>query len=333
MNIAPQKFILAFPIQKPVIGRTRSILFLCIAIVYGLVLSQIPDSHFKDFSHYLRYAESSWLFLTRYADAGLFSTFANEPVWLLINVGLGIFLESDTVVRTIIFFGASSIAWLILRYYPEHLVWLILFLFLPQIVKNYLIHLRQGTAIAVFLWGWFAVSLRSRWLLLGLTPLIHTSFFLILILLGFARVLRIIRFAPNLNVISYIFVGIVLALTMGFLADLLGARQAERYLFGRGDISGLGFLFWIIILGIMLSAGKTWMREHVFESGIIIFYLSTYWLIEVTARIFESGLIIVLLAGLTLRSWRRKIFLGMIFGGGGLVWFLEGTSLFGFGSS
>ncbi|HSH42221.1 MAG TPA: hypothetical protein VK973_08880, partial [Arenicellales bacterium] len=42
------------------------------------------------------------------------------------------------------------------------------------------------------------------------------------------------------------------------------------------------------------------------------FYLCTYWLLEVTARIFESGMLPILFAGLLLTGWRRPAFLTLI---------------------
>lgn len=333
MNAAQQQFAATLPIGNPVIGYTRSFFFLCMAVAYGFVLSQLPDVHFSDFRNYLVYAESSWLIALDYADGGLLRILSNEPVWLLINAGLGLFLDPETVVRTIIFFGATSVAWLILRHYPQHFIWLILFLFLPQVIKNYLIHLRQGAAIAVFLWGWFAVNRTSRWLLMGLTPFIHASFFFILALLALTWLLRSIRFASDLKTVTYVAAGIAVGLGLGVLAELLGARQGTHYEFKRTDVSGLGFLLWVMILGIMLSAGKTWLREHAFEIGVVTFYLVTYWLIEVTARIFESGMMVVLLAGLTLRGWRRQAFLGIVLGAGALAWVLRiGQPALGFGA-
>ncbi len=323
MNAVLQKVASTFPFGNPVIGRSRSFFFICIALTYGFVLSQLPDQDFKDFNNYLVYAESSSLIALSYAAGGFLGILANEPVWLLINSGLGLFMDPEMVVRAIIFFGASSVTWLILRHYPKHFFWLILFLLLPQVIKNYLIHLRQGAAITVFLWGWFAGNRSSRWLLMGLTPFIHASFFFILVLLASTWILRFTRFGSDLKIITYGFVGIAFGLGLSFLAELLGARQAGEYAFERTDVSGLGFLLWAIILSIMLSAGKSWLREHTFESGIVTFYLMTYWLIEVTARIFESGLIVVLFAGLTLRGWRRQVFLGILLGAGAIAWVLR----------
>ncbi len=270
MNAVSQKVASTFPFGSPVISWSRSLFFISIALTYGFVLSHLPDQDFKDFNNYLIYAESSSLIALSYAGGGFLSVLANEPVWLLINSGLGLFMDPEMVVRTIIFFGASSVVWLILRHYPKHFYWLILFLFLPQVIKNYLIHLRQGAAITVFLWGWFAVNRSSRWFLMGLTPFIHSSFFFILGLLALTWMLRFTRFGPALKTITYGFVGIALGLGLGFLVELIGARQAGDYAFERTDVSGLGFLLWAIILIIMLSAGKSWLRDHTFKIGTLL---------------------------------------------------------------
>ena len=311
----------------------KSVFFLIIALVYGYVVSQLPDTHFKDFTNYLVYADRSWDILISYNLRGALAVFSNEPVWLLINSGLGLYLEPETVVRTIIFFSASSVAWLILRHYPQYFFVVVLFLLLPQVIKNFLIHLRQGVAIALFLWGWFSVNRSVRWVLLGLTPFIHSSFFIVLPLLWLSKTMTAIRIDSALRAIAYCISGLAVVIGLGLVAEMLGARQAEQYAFDAADISGLGFLLWLVLLGIMVTAGKTYLREHAFASGLIVFYLVTYWFIEVTARIFESGLIVVLLAGLALWGWRKLAFLGIVLGAGMLAWFMRlGLPTLGFAS-
>jgi hypothetical protein len=333
MKVVLYKINPLFSAENLMIERAKSLIFMCVALLYGFFLSQLTDVHFYDFTNYLIYAENSWLIALSYSEGDFLNILSNEPVWLMINAGLGLFLDAEIIVRSIIFFGASSFAWLILRHYSQYFFYLILFVFLPQLIKNYLIHLRQGLAIAVFLYGWFAVNRSSRWLLMGLAPFIHASFFFILILMASAWVMRFFRFGPDLRTITYVVAGVSFSLGLGVLAEFFGARQGGQYAFERTEVSGLGFVLWAMILGIMLSSDKSWLREHVFESGIITFYLVTYWLIEVTARIFESGLIVVLVAGLSLRGWRRQAFLSIILGAGALSWVLRfDKPAFGFAS-
>jgi hypothetical protein len=115
---------------------------------------------------------------------------------------------------------------------------------------------------------------------------------------------------------------------------VLGARQAAQYDFHMTEVSGLGFVLWFVIFVLWVFEGRSFLREHVFETGMIVFYLSTYWLIEVTARIFESGMLLVLLAGLALPGWRRLGFLAVIVAYGSATWLLRtGQPAMGFGIS
>ena len=128
------------------------------------------------------------------------------------------------------------------------------------------------------------------------------------------------------------FVGIGFGTGLGLLASFLGARQVETYQFSMGDISGLGFLFWMLVFAVMCLQGRTFMRRHGFEISAIVFYLSTYFLIEVTARIFESMLLPVLLAGLHMTNWRRMTFNSLIIFFGVLTYLLRiGKPWLGFG--
>jgi hypothetical protein len=117
--------------------------------------------------------------------------------------------------------------------------------------------------------------------------------------------------------------GIATSVSLSFIAESLEARQAALYAFEATEVSGLAFLQWSILLTIMLSCDINWVRINSFAIGIVIFYLSTYWFLEVTARIFESGLIVVLLTGLTLEGWRRRTFLVIVFSAGILAWLLR----------
>ena len=324
----------AFPDDSYKSGRTQRFSILCISIAYGYVMSQLPDIEFHDFYNYLGYADNSLIILLRNFQNGIAAFLSNEPVWLIINAGLRMQLGTEAVVRTIIFFSAFSFAWLVLRHHPKQFIWLILFLFLPQVIKNYLIHLRQGVAIAIFLWGWFSVKGYLRWLLIGLAPFIHASFFFILFLLALTQILRILRFASGLKAITYGSAGLVVALSMGALAELVAARQGEFYTFAQSGGSGLGFLLWVLILILMISTGKTWLRKHAFECGLVIFYIVNYWLNEVSGRIFESGLIVVLIACLSLPGWKKYTFLVLVISTGALTWFLRTWQpAFGFASA
>jgi hypothetical protein len=226
------------------------------ALIFGILLSHVPTEQFKDFNNYLVYAELSLPRLLDLLGRGMLPVLANEPVWLLINTVLGAIFPEDTVVRVIIFVTATSTAWLVLTSQPRHLIWLMVFLLLPVVVKNHLIHLRQGLAIAVFLWGWFSQGRSSRWLLMCLAPFVHASFFFVLGILWASKAMRYLQIGPDIRTIVFASMGWGTGLGLGWFASALGARQVETYAFSMPQVSGLGFLMWFGILGLWMLEGK-----------------------------------------------------------------------------
>ncbi len=322
-----------FPLPKLEIrkwgGRMASAFF---AILYGLFFAGLPLLAFKDRGNYLDYTTLSDIRLSDWLTQGILTTLSNEPVWLLINMGLSQFLAPEEVLRAIIFFPAVTVAYLALRADPKNAIWIILFLFLPQVIKNHIIHLRQGLAIAVFLLGWFNTNRNVRWFFIFLTPFIHASFFFIIMLIILINISKKLRLAPDLRSLLFVGAGTAVGMNLGYLAMIFGSRKAQEYAFTAADISGLGFIFWAGIAILMALEGKNFFRQYTFPYAIILFYLATYFLVEVSARIFENGLLLVLLAGLQMRSWRKGLFITEILGYGILQWLLRfGMSKLGFG--
>src|SRR5690625_4311379 len=166
----------------------RWFLVLLLAALYGWTVSQLPNEGFKDFTNYLVYANNSWNILEGRTQKGLFSMLANEPLWLILNSFLASFLSPENTVRALIFLSGFTVsATLLHNSRVEQIHWVLLFLLLPAVIKNHLIHIRQGVAIALFLYGWFSSSRPLKWILLSLTPFIHASFFFVLAILAFSN--------------------------------------------------------------------------------------------------------------------------------------------------
>jgi len=298
--------------QRKNIGLKYRLVTFIVAIAYGGILASLPLEVFKDRENYLIYAANSWSILNQYWTQSPLVALSNEPIWLLINSFLAILLPPENTLRIIIFVPAFIVAWIVLQQNPRHLVLLLLILLYPPVIKNHIIHLRQGAAIAVFLMGWVTKCKPLRWLLIGITPFIHASFFFVLGLLGLSQLAIKMRLGPDVRTLLFAASGIIISLVIGWLAALLGARQSQQYQFVMADVSGLGFILWASVLIVLCMQGRRYMRSHAFEIGAIIFYLVTYFFIEIAARIFESVLLLVLLAGLQLTGWRRSAFLAII---------------------
>ncbi len=293
------------------INKYRIAIFL-LSVLYASVLAWLPVDVFKDRVNYLIYAEQSFGILMRYLETGFLPVIANEPIWLLMNAFLGLMLPPELTVRVIIFVPALMVSYYVLCTDPRKFFWLLLIIFFPSVIKNHIIHLRQGVAIAIFLAAWFTKNRYLRLFLYTLTPFIHASFFFVIGLLVLTKIVKRLRFAADLRTLTFLVFSLVVGSGLGWIAALLGARQATEYQFTVTNVSGFGFVLWCVMFLILSMEGKAFIRTHSFELGAIVFYLGTYFLIEVTARIFESAMIPVLLAGLQLSGWRRQSFQALL---------------------
>lgn len=118
-----------------------------------------------------------------------------------------------------------------------------------------------------------------------------------------------LRFAYDVRAFFYVLLGVSFGTCLGFIASALGARQADGYEFTMANVSGLGFIFWLGVLVLYFLEGREFLNRCSFSVGVLLFYLSTYFFIEITARIFESAMLLVLVAGLSLTGWRRLVFI------------------------
>jgi hypothetical protein len=283
---------------------------LIISISYAIFLSCLPVDGFIDRENYLNYAKYSLDIFQSNIDEGVGYTLANEPLWLLINIWLSSFLNPEDCVRVIVFFSSFVVSFLILRADPKHFLLLFLFLLVPQVLKNHIIHLRQGLAIAVFLLGWFSQTKSLRWLFIILSTFIHSSFLFIVILIFLNNILLMLSFSCGWLIFFYLLVGLFFDFVGVGLAAQFGARQGNEIQSLETNMSGLGFISWLFFSGILILEGKNFIRRHSFSLCVLMVYLSTYFLMPFTARIFESTLLLVLLSGLHLTSYRNLAFYG-----------------------
>ena len=281
-----------------------------LAFVYATILITIipNDGTILDRLNYLEYASSSEIILLRYLTNGFLSLIANEPIWLLINLISNQFFQPEATLKIIIFCASFISSYLILKSNSRYFLFLLIILIFPNVLIKYIVHLRQGLAISIFLLGWFSTSKFKALLLYTISPLIHSSFFFILAIFLLIYLLQKIHLTNELILFLVIIFGFIVGFSISYLTNVFGARQAEEYDFKLTQVSGLGFLFWSFIFLIYWFQGKKFVQSHLFVIAPLVFYLSTYFLIDVTSRIFESVVIIVLLAGFNLTSWRFHAF-------------------------
>lgn len=280
------------------------------ALIYAFVLSSLPIDPFKDRLNYLTYASSSEIILQRYLDIGWLAALANEPLWLLININLSKISDPELTLRIIIFISAFFASFTIIRKNPRQAVWLMLFLLSPQVVKNHIIHLRQGLALSIFFLGFYSTSPIFKTSLLIAAGLIHSSFIVV------SAIVAMVWFALRARISTFLKVAVVLAFLLALssfimvIGKIVGARQAFGYQ-GGIEVSGLGFVFWGIILLLFILNGVQFLRDHLFALSLLLTYLVFYFSSPFSARIFESGLLLVLVSCLSFGGWRRVAFISL----------------------
>ena len=218
----------------------------------------------------------------------------DEPLWLVINFLLGIIIDPIMAVRIIIFVSVFLILFALGKYTNYSLLSIIFYLLIEQIVKNNILHLRQGLAIAVFI---FAFSLKGKWKnLMFLSPLIHTSFWFVMLFYVYDIISK--KLTNYRRILYFTLCSITLILSLGFIVSILGDRRADLYSFSFLNLaSGKAFIWWGMFLVLFyLGTIKTQMQRIAVYG--IIFYLLSYFLLDFGARVFENFVILVLLVSL-----------------------------------
>lgn len=305
-----------FSAELPSVNKLQLALILLFAIIYALILANFSTSSFeiRDRINYINYARYSPILLNAYLQRGnLLSIVTNEPIWLWINSLLTSFLEPKMVVKTIIFLAAFLSAYSFLRLSPKNFFFIVIFLCFPLILKNYIIHLRQGFAMGIFMFG-MLFSNRIRFILCGISPFIHASMFFTIIFMQVDKIINFLhkkpKFSVKIKLVLFSFISLFICLNVRLIAAFFQDRRINQYAFiSQADRSGLGWIFWFGVLILMILNREKWMSKNLFSLYAIVFYLVSYFLLEVTARIFESSSFFVLLSSLSLTNYRKILFI------------------------
>lgn len=288
--------------------------FLCFvfSLMLSLYLSSLPVDAFYDRDNYLRYMELSSVILENYFYyRGVFYLIFNEPVWLVVNIFFGsLFSDVELSLRALIFTSSFITFLFVTIKESKYLFFIFLIILLPQVLKNNIVHLRQGVALSFFIIGWYISKPSLKLAFMSFAALIHLSFlFLLFIYLIFIYSPRI-GLSRNVVLCVCMFVFVFVSFFSLEMAVYLGSRQGERYSDVASSVSGFAFLFWSFVFSLYLMQGRLFIRNNFFSLLVILFYLSAYFFLPVSGRIFESAILFVLVSGLNLTSYRKLAFIG-----------------------
>lgn len=294
--------------QKP--DATRLAVVLSFIYAYFLAFL-LPIDAFKDRENYLVYAADAGSAMARYLDSGILSFLVNEPVFLLANYLLSLVLGPEAVLSLLIFGFAFLFAFSMLGYNRKLIFWLLIALLLPQVLKNHVVQLRQGYAVALFTYAWLYLGGPKKWFLIALTPFIHASFFIVGCFLAVYWFAFWIRLKFDLKSTVFFAISVSSAFLIFFVADMLGSRHAIRYSGFDLNVSGSAFVFWSLVFAIFCFQSREWYERHSFAALFVLVYLGMYFTFPLSGRVFESVLPLVLIAGFSTRGYYQYAFVSL----------------------
>lgn len=280
-----------------------------LGLIYATFLTALPIDNFLDRVGYFMYARTSRSIADFYSYS-IVSYLTNEPIWLMMNSLLYSFVTDETVIRIFIFVPAFVSAYLLGSKGRYHPLLVVIALLTPGIAQNYIIHIRQGVAIAVFMVGFLSDDRRVRYAMVALAPFIHSAFFVVSPLFF---VVEAARMFGNMSVyLRFGIIALALIVIVAFLGVIMSSalvRQVDEYQNIDAEFSGLGFIFWSSIFMLFISEGRQFLERNMLQILVMIFYLMIYFFAPFAGRVLECVLIPVFMSGMALSSWKRALFI------------------------
>lgn len=287
------------------------------ALYAFIVINFLPILNSIDSETYLYYAENSLgIVILRFSD-GFFSFLMNEPLWLLINIALGILFESaEFVVKTIGFLNAflSILIFLLFLETVKSRGWKYILIFMfcisPLILSNYVVNLRQGMALNFFLLGLFFYYSGKKYWIIFLSPFVHSMFFIVLFLFFISKFILLFKQKKILfYFLVVIFSLVFLVITQSEM--LTGFRQLTWEQETKG--SGFFLYFWLIVLFYFIFFQKRLLSVRdinlsFFSVSIILFYIVSYSFFYGSGRILQALMVIILFSIIYLNSIGKFLF-------------------------
>lgn len=263
-----------------------------VAMAIGLVFASLPIMEFMDRYDYIRYLRITDHIFSQYGS--WVQVLSNEPLWLALTYSLGAVMPPEWGLRLIIFASSTTTFFVLLKLSPER--WVLPFLLAtPFMATNYVVHLRQGTALAIFMAG-MLVGGKAKFAIWVLTPFVHSGFALVIAALLTWEALRTRFSSIRSAALAQTGIMALLGIAIPLAANLVGARQASLYQSGASG-SGAGFVIWGTVLVLTIALWRSQKADPAREWGIamLCFYVASYWTFPAVGRVFEGTFPLVIL--------------------------------------
>lgn len=269
----------------------------CLGLVYVNFLSLLPNELFRDRNNYLIYASSAQDVISTYPGILLFF---NEPVFLYFNYILGKIFPFEFIPHIFVYITTSVYFYFIASYAKNFVTLLLgiaLSLFIPYILQNEVVALRQGVATALFMLAFFNFKDQKKIIAsLFFCSLYHSIFFIFL----FFYLLNFIFF-KNMELYKKVIINFLwmffFSLIAIVVAKFFGLRQGDEYT-GNTQIGGSGGAF-IVFLSTLLYlwfwGDRSNKRLYEFAILGIVIFLTAYFLTPIAGRMYNTIMPFVLI--------------------------------------
>jgi hypothetical protein len=156
--------------------------------------------------------------------------------------------------------------------------------------------------------------------------LIHSSFYFILFFQLLEIILVKMRLSFHLKVMAYFISSVFLITVVDSVASLIGDRRGGQYSSEDIQVSGLGWIFWLVFFFLLLLRNFPLFKKPNGALPIFIFYLTSYFSLAFVARIFESILPYILTGLKDLKPKYYYLLFGLLFSFCVAQWILFGNS-------
>lgn len=181
----------------------------------------------------------------------------------------------------------------------------ILILLFPWVTVNYIMTLRQGLALSLFMYAYFHGSRNVKVFIYFLVPLIHYLFWIVIGLLGIRVIIKNLKISVGVVGVSFLSIITLMLLVLFFSLlnyDLFAAGELQNLLAGYrnklGFDIGFGWIFWLLVLILFGSQRIGLIKGNYLSFAFLVLYLVFAPFFPPVSRIMQVGAPIILVAAL-----------------------------------
>lgn len=264
--------------------------FCVLLFLYLYIFMNIPHSFFRDRDVYIIYAEKSQDLYDAY---GGMTVYANEPIFLKLNIFLSNFISSSNIVFIFLFFCLLGTLILLFKHSKNvfnFIMGMFLILFCHYAFHSQLVVLRQSISTIILLFFLTYTDNKKNIILVSFfCSFIHSSFFLItfLLILYYTIPIYSLKIKSLIIFLTSAFLGLFIKLIGGYL----GIRQAsEDHILSAVSVGGGAFLCFLIILIYFLFFIKEEKNNNIYQFSILglSLFLGLYFINPAAGRLMST---------------------------------------------